>query len=224
MKYRKIFLFLALLALIISPFFLLPRILKIGKINCQSQFGPCNKNLEEKIRNISQEKKSLSETKRELTAFLESDIIVNDFSFQFKLPDKLEINIIERKPKFAVQNQNGMVALIDGNGYVITIEDSTGLPKLITSENLPNVGEKVTEEALFALELLYDLFSFYQVQTGKIDNGSLVIELSRGPKVIFPLEGSRQVLLGSLRLVLAKLNSDSQVSTIDLRFKNPVIK
>jgi len=223
-RYRKVFLFLALLALIISPFFLLPRILKIGKINCKSQFGPCSKNLEEKIRNISQEKKSLSETKKELAAFLESDIIVNDFSFQFKLPDKLEINIIERKPKFAVQNQNGMVALIDGNGYVITIEDSTGLPRLITSESLPNVGEKVTEEALFALELLYDMFSFYQVRTGKIDKSSLVIELSRGPKVIFPLEGSHQALLGSLRLVLDKLNSDSQVSTIDLRFKNPIIK
>jgi len=223
-RYRKVFLFLALLALIISPFFLLPRILKIGEINCKSQFGPCSKNLEEKMRNISQEKKNLSETKKELTAFLESDIIVNDFSFQFKLPDKLEINIIERKSKFAVQNQNGMVALIDGNGYAITIEDSTGLPRLITPESLPNVGEKVTEETLFALELLYDMFSFYQVRTGKIDKSSLVIELSRGPKVIFPLEGNRQALLGSLRLVLAKLNSDSQVSTIDLRFKNPVIK
>ncbi len=98
------------------------------------------------------------------------------------------------------------------------------ITRLITSENFPNVGEKVTEETLFALELLYDMFSFYQVQTGKIDKSSLVIELSRGPKVIFPLEGSHQVLLGSLRLVLSKLNSDSQVSTIDLRFKNPVIK
>lgn len=224
MRYSQAFLFLVLLGLTISLFFILPRILKIGEINCQSQFGPCSQSLEEKIETLSQEKKTFFETKKEATAFLNDETTVNDFSFQFKLPDKLEINVIERKPKFAVQDQSGMVALIDGDGYVIAIQDSTGLPRLITSENLANVNERVAEETLFALGLLYDLFSFYQVQAGKIDNDSLVIELPRGPRVIFPLEGNRPALLGSLKLVLAKLNSDSLVSTIDLRFKNPVIK
>jgi hypothetical protein len=77
------------------------------------------------------------------------------------------------------------------------------------------------------------MFSSYQVREGIIEDESLVIELSQGPRVIFPLEGEKEVLLGSLRLVLSKLNNDAQdskienvsgASIIDLRFKNPVIK
>jgi len=223
-KYGKIFLFLGLILLLASPFFVLPRVVKIGRIDCQSQFGPCSRTLKEKIESLSQEKKTFLETKKELTAVLGEEIIVDDFSLQFKLPDKLKINVLERKPRFAVQNQTGAIALIDGEGYSIAVEDSTALPRLIIADALPNVGERVTEKTLFALELLEDLFSLYQVETGRMGADSLVIELSGGPRVIFPLEGNRQALIGSLRIILAKLNSESGVSTIDLRFRNPVIK
>ena len=106
-------------------------------------------------------------------------------------------------------------------------------PKLIVPFSLPNLGEKVDEATLFGLETLDEAFSFYQVQTAKLTDNGLVIELPLGPKVIFPLEGERAALFGSLRLILAKLNRDTQdsrientakVREIDLRFNNPVVK
>lgn len=234
MKYVKVFIVLCISALFVSPFIVVPRVLKVNVITCQSQFGPCNRNLEVRIKRVEDRKASLYETKRELQKILSNDILVSDFSLQFKLPGRLAINLLERKPKYALKIRGtNSYALVGKEGYVIYFQDATNLPVLIVSEPPPNVGEVVSEEKLFALDLLYDMFSLYQVRTGAIENGSLVIELEQGPKVIFPLEGDREALLGSLRLILSKLNSDEQdsrienvsgVSIIDLRFKNPVVK
>jgi hypothetical protein len=57
--------------------------------------------------------------------------------------------------------------------------------------------------------------------------------LKDGNKAIFPLEGDRDVLVGAFRLIYSQLNQDAQTSkiegvktpfTIDLRYKNPVIR
>lgn len=233
-RYTKALPWLLLVLIFASPFFIWPRILTVSEINCQSQFGPCSQGLKEAIGSIAQEGKSLSETKSSLTSLLKNDILVNDFSFQFKLPSSLEVNLLERKPQFALKHENeSILALVDEEGYVIALQKSLTLPRLIISEPLPGVGERISEKNLFALELLFDMFSFYQVRVGKLGNENLVIELPQGPRVIFPLDGDRKVLLGSLRLVLGKLNSEVQdskiediagVNTIDLRFKNPIIK
>ncbi len=225
MKYLKILLRLVIVVLVISPFYIAPRIIKIGEIKCQSQFGPCNINVEASVNEVEKRNRSLYEAKRELQNILADDILVSDYSFQFKLPNTLEVNLLERKPKYAVrQKETNSFALIDSDGYVIYFQETTTLPVLIVSEAPPNVGSIVSEKNLFSLELLYNLFSSYQIRTGIVENESLVIELNQGPRVIFPLEGDREVLLGSLRLILSRLNDSGQVSTIDLRFKNPIIK
>lgn len=93
------------------------------------------------------------------------------------------------------------------------------------------MGEKVSQENLFVLNLIYSLYSSYQVGGGKIENQGLVIQLPQGITVIFPLEGDEAVLLGSLRVILDRLNEDikdsrieKEVKVIDLRFQNPVLK
>ena len=234
MGYKKVLFFLFFLAAAISPFFILPAILPIRQISCVSQFGPCNQSLKKSMEKIVAEQKSLSKTKKALKSLLANDVLVDEFHLQFKLADRLEATILERKPRFALGNEKTKIlALVDSSGYVILFQDSSSLPKLIVPFSLPNLGEKVDEATLFGLETLDEAFSFYQVQTAKLADNGLVIELPLGPKVIFPLEGERAVLFGSLRLILAKLNRDTQdsrienttkVREIDLRFNNPVVK
>lgn len=225
MKYLKVPLKFVIVALIISPFFVVSRIIKVDEIRCQSQFGPCNTNIEASLDEVEERGGSLYEVKKRLQNILADNVLVSDYSFQFKLPNTLEIDLLERKPKYAIkQKETSSFALVDSSGYVVYFQEATTLPVLIVSEAPPNVGDLVSEKNFFALELLYDLFSSYQIRTGIIENESLVIELNQVPKVIFPLEGDREVLLGSLRLILSRLNSSRQVSTIDLRFKNPIIK
>ena len=77
------------------------------------------------------------------------------------------------------------------------------------------------------------MFSTYQVQDGEIIDSNLVVEVTGGRSVIFPLQGDKEVLMGSLNLILSRLNSEDEksriegaenVEIIDLRFKNPVLK
>jgi len=233
-KFLKIFLGLSTIGLIIAALILAPKKIIISEIDCQSQFGPCNASIQSIIDRVSNQEKSYYQTKQDIQGVLSNNILIRDYTYHFQFPSTLEVNILERKPKYAIKNGGiEAYALIDEEGYVIYFQDLTGLPFLVTNETPPNAGEKISEKTHFALEVLYGAFSSYQAREGKIEEESLVIELSQGPKVIFPLEGDKEVLLGSLRLVLSKLNSDSQDSQIenvsgariiDLRFKNPVIK
>ncbi len=234
MKYVKAFFGFILIAFFVSLFFIIPKKLKIKKIVCQSQFGPCNASVLGSINKIENGEKNLNDVKKELQGILSSSALVSDYSLHFQFPNIVEVNLLERKPEYAIKAKGtDSYALIDKEGYVIYFQDLTGLPVLITTEPPPNVGEVVSDKTFFALEILRGMFSSYQVREGIIEDESLVIELSQGPKVIFPLEGEKDVLLGSLRLVLSKLNNDGQdskiekvsgASIIDLRFKNPVIK
>lgn len=234
MKYLKILFSLALIAIPIALIIVLPQKIKIKEIDCKSQFGPCNSSILASISTISNEPRTLKESKDELKNIFSDNILVRDYSLHYQFPDIIEVNILERKPKYAIKVQGlDSYALIDEEGYVLYFLGSTGLPFLIMNEAPPNAGEQVPKNTSFALELLYGAFSAYQIREGKIENNGLVIELSQGPRVIFPLEGDRDVLLGSLRIVLSKLNNPDEdskienvsgVSIIDLRYKNPVIK
>jgi cell division septal protein FtsQ len=224
-RYLKAILLFFSLVLGLGFFMALPRYMRISRISCSSQFGPCSLHVKEAMAKIEKANLSLFEAKKELKTVLSSDVLVTDFSFQFKLPKTLQVNLLERKPKFALKKRGSQAfALVDSQGVVVSYQNNSALPVLIVSDAPPNVGEVVSGKTLFALEILSDIFSLYQVKSGNLEDESLVIELKGGLRVIFPLEADRKVLLGSLRLILGRLNEESNVSTIDLRYKNPILK
>jgi hypothetical protein len=126
-----------------------------------------------------------------------------------------------------IKNNEGKSVLVDRDGLILSSGNSIlTIPTLITSENLKNVGEKTNNNQLFALKLIEGVYEMYQVNTGKMIDNSLTVELVSGIEVIFPIDGDIQVLLGSLRLVYAKIESNitGTYSQIDLRFKSPVLR
>ena len=232
MKYLKtIIVVILIIGTVFTPIILVPRILTIKEVVCSSQFGPCNQIISEGVKKA--ENKKLMDAKAELRRFLSANVLVSNYSIQLRLPDRLEVNIVTRKPRYALKSTTSeTVAIIGRDGRVIGTEKKSSLPAVEVTGTLPDVGDVVASDILFALDIVYDMYSAYSVSSGKVENESLVVEFKQGLEVTFPLEGERKVLTGSLVAILSRLNNenedfridDTKVSIIDLRFKNPVLR
>ena len=229
MRYIKVGYILIFLFLILFPLLILPRLIKISKISCFSQYGDCSKNIQEKFNQSLG--KSYWEANKEIKDSLAKNLLVKEYSLQFKLPAEVRVDIILNKPKYALKNPSQkFFYLVDKDGKVLAKENSTELPYVEVNNLNYDLNQKIKDEEIFSLEIIYDLFNFYQVKSGKIEGDSLMVNLSEGPKVIFPLSGSKDALIGALRLILSRLNEPNKdvkidsVKEIDLRFKNPVLK
>jgi hypothetical protein len=213
---------------LIASFIVVPYFLKIDNLVCRSQFGLCSLPLEQKIEPLKG--KSYREVRKNLKKLLSDDSTVDKFSYQLKLPSTVVINLIENKAEFGLKTPgSGQVALIDGEGRVIKVSDVSNLPAVSSDKPFPEIGGSVTAKELFALKLVRDLFSVYQIKEGELKNDTFTVRLPQGQTVIFPTEGDRELLMGSLSAIVSRLNGGTEdstinVSVIDLRFKNPILK
>ena len=229
MKYLKIGITLLFIIVIVLFVLLVPRMLVIKNIICINQYGSCQETLNLKLENLKG--KSLEEVKQEVSAIMRQDLFVKEYVLRYEIPDRVVINAISKKAKFVLKSiDKDKLALVDQDGLVLGLRENSTLPKVFISADYATVGEKVSKRELFALNLVSDLYYFYQVKEGDMFEDRLEIYLSDGVKVIFPLEGDRNVTLGGLKVILSGLNQDvkdsriKKVSEIDLRFKNPVLK
>lgn len=220
MKYKTTAIYLSLLLIFILPFFILPRVIKITKIECFTQYGLCRDDLTKNVNSVLG--KSLIVARKELKKILKNCAPAQKYSVRFKLPSILRTDIILEKPKFAIgKNDGSKSVLVDREGFVLEEVPETNLPRILVSGELPGVGEKIKEDKFFALNLIYGIYYLYQIKVGEINIDRLIVNFPNSVKVIFPLEGDRDTLLGSLKLVLAKVENAKE---IDLRYKNPIIR
>jgi hypothetical protein len=238
-KLRIILLALFLGMIVGVPSYFIPRKIVINNFSCENQFGPCRNQLIDKIE--EQRGKNLLVARKKVKGELANDPLVSDYSTHYKIPDKIEVSVILRKPYFGITfNDSGTVALVDEEGYVIAYKEDTSLPTLDARSVPPQVGEKVNDETFFALSLLQDMYDYYQVKNASEEEGGVVFDMGGGKKALFPLEGDRQILVASLAVILTRLNAEETGTrienvegvrstclkgcTIDLRYKNPVIR
>ena len=206
------------------------RIIPVRKVTCTNQFGKCSDNLADSLDSIKNT--NLRNSKRNVKEILSNSVLVNEYSLHFEFPDTLEASLIERKAKFALVDKAGNIASIDESGRVLTFSENENIPSVIVSGTLPNVGTSVDQENLFALKLMYDVNYLYQRRLGEITKDGLVIEFGSGPNVLFPLEGEKERLIGSLVLIMSNLDEAAykegsknwNIQTIDLRYDNPVLR
>ncbi len=222
-KIKNILIFVSVVTFI-GLFLFLPFIIKV-KAECLTQYGACP---EEIVKLVAQNNgKSLVAAKNGVKKNLKNNLLVSDFSTQFKLPNVLLVNILLKKPAFVLKNDTNQSISVDEDGRVLGSVTNTSLPTVLFSGNLKKIGEKIDADQLFALKLMRGVNDMYQINSGVITDNSLVVELPSSIKVIFPLDGDTQVLLGSLRLVYGKIEAGDQkgkFKEIDLRFKNPVLR
>lgn len=224
MNFKKLIYLSLILGVAVSALILPSRLIKINNIACVSQYGPCGGDLLSKLE--AYKNKNLSQVLKGTKRVLSSELFVSNYSIQFKLPDILRVDVILRKGKFAL-NKIGTqdFAIVDKDGTIVEIQNSSNLPTLKISDDLLKPGHQVNERLLFALDITYDMYAFYQVRIAKIVGNRLEVDIAREPTVIFPLQGDKNALLGGLALIISRLNKISEdskiegISEIDLRFK-----
>lgn len=203
--------------------------IRIKKIHCRNQYDTCSSQLSSFVKVLEGEK--LLEVQRSLGAGLRQDFQIDDYLIQYKFPNELEVDLIEKKAVYALHfsGQENM-SFVDDSGVVLSFQKETSLP-IVTNGGIPkNIGETVSDEELFALRLMRDIFLLYQIRVGEIKDGAFFVKTADKKNVIFPLKGDREVLISSINLILSRwkdLGPDfdlSSVTEIDLRFRNPVIR
>jgi hypothetical protein len=218
-KLSYLLVFLFVVALFVSPFFI-----KVT-IECESQYGKCPDEINSNLASLKT--KNLFDARQKANTYLKNNFLVSDSSIQFKLPNIMLVNVIAKKPYFAIKDSSsGKIMLIDKNGIVLAESENSGLPTIEAADSLKKIGEEVDKRNLFALNLISGINEMYQVRYGMIANDALTVDIPHGLRVIFPLEGDSEVLLGGLRLIYAKVTADylGTYSQIDMRYKNPVLK
>lgn len=220
MKYLRFGIYILLIFFLFFPILVFPRIIKVRVVECYNQYGLCSNELLVKVNAISGDSINIAE--RKITEEFKNTKLIDSYSFRFKLPSTLRIDLILKKPKYALVEKNtNQAVILDGKGLVLDKVEKTNLPYVVISDNLPNISEVVESKKIFALELIYGIYYLYQVKSGEIVNGSLEVNISEAGKVIFPLMGERDILLGSMKLILSRAGKFKE---IDLRYKNPVIR
>jgi hypothetical protein len=204
---------------------------KLTEINCTSQFGECPQVLMGKLNNFKGKKIGYAYVKAKRLLAGESGL--ESFNLFYIPFTKLKVSLVEIKPYYAIKDStSGLIELIDKNGWVVAITDNSDLSFIISNVKTDR-GLQIPEGQLFALQLLNDISRVNKIEKAELNDDSLVIELQDDLNVIFPLEGDRQVLIGSLILIYNDLKSGTdtklntlgkKIDTIDLRFKNPILK
>ncbi len=232
MKFFNKFLYLFLLAGVAIGIFLIPELIKITKVECGSQFGPCSDFISGSLEKYQQT--SLRAGKKEISNFLSKETQIENFSLRFKLPSTIVVSVLEKKARFAIADkEKGVFATIDEGGSILAIFPETNLPYVELSSKDLNVGEKISAKELTALNLQERVYSAYQVKGGQLISDYLLVNLNDGYTVLFPLGRDPEETMGALTLILSSLKGGAEASrigegvslkTIDLRFKNPVLK
>lgn len=203
--------------------------IKINNVVCITQYGLCDENLLNELNLVKG--RDLKNSKSYVENILKSDVAINDYLVQFKIPSTLDVEINLKKPKFAFFDlSNNKYYLLDKNGLIVDVVDYTNLPVVkINSLNL-EIGQELSNKNKFALDILSYLNYLYSIDEGIIEKESLKVRSNEGVNIIFPLEGDIEFLIGGLRLIFSRLNQSSEgirmndIREIDLRFKNPVMR
>lgn len=138
---------LMLLMLILSPLFI-----KV-KIECQSQYGACPADVADQLNSLNN--KNLFQVRRLAGSYLKKSFLVSDFSLQFKLPDILLVNLLIKKPEFALLDKStGNVGLIDADGKIISVTHDSNLPTVTVASEELKLGKEVSAAEFFDLKLV----------------------------------------------------------------------
>lgn len=231
LKNKNINIFKYLSILLIASFIIsiptvIKKLIKINKIECQTQYGNCDKVIDGVLNVVGNYK----DVKKMLEQRLSNDIQIKSYLIQYKIPSTIKIDLSLKKSKYAIKNQNNNYFLISSDGLVFQIASESSLPTLTTNDSNFKIGDKIADIYGFALAIIEKTSLLYPIQSAVLENNELKVMSNDRILVRFPLEGDVDVLVGSLRLIFSRLNEGDQgirmedVHEVDLRFKNPVLR
>lgn len=204
---------------------------KIGEVICESQYGYCNIQVDKHL--LSFEGNKYLSSKKEIEKYLDENSLIKESFIQFKLPNKIEIYVVERKASYAIKTSDNKYYLISSDGLIVGKSEFTSLPYITMDDVQTSVGSYIDTNQIFSLKVLRYLDFLYGVKMGVGKKDSNEYKIQEGPLVIFPISGDSDILIGALRLMIQNISKNTweyslekayNQITIDLRYKNPVIK
>lgn len=221
MRRKKIFTIILIIGLVIVISVGYSR-LTVKNIQCQSQFGPCDDEIVSALEVYKD--KVLLHSYSGLRQELNNHSKVADYSVNFLDPATIQAKVVQRRPQVAVIAEgSGEYHLYSFEGYLLEKATETQLPVV----RIKDISVITDDQMKFVIEMAYTLNQTYNVNSVLIQEGGMEFEMANAPKIIFPVQGDIDVLLGSLTFVLSQLNSqlgDFRMESVDFRFKNPVIR
>ncbi len=218
------FLIFGVVALIVTIF--LKKFLIVKKIRCVSEVG-CSIPLIQKLQKA--QNLPLFQSKSMVLDILKNEVTVKNYVVRISPPDSLEVYTIERKESAAL-SANGKFVYVDDEDIVIKFSDKKDNVPLINLYDGKNykfkIGDKLPENLLFASALAKDISSYYGVGEITLEKTDIFANFPN-LKIFFPTKDDEDLLIGKLKFVLSWLNNSSlpsKMKTLDLRFKNPVIR
>ena len=194
----KLFLFLLFFGILAVVFIFTPKFYPINKIVCTSQYGPCPANIEKALSDLVPGK--YYQIKKEVGKILGNEFDIKEYSLSFKLPDKIELSILQKKAKFALKDSGQKIHIFTEEFDYISEEKTTHLPMLVV-QNTISEKYKLNDEEKFALNLLYKLYENDKIKILYLMSDRLETYIDNNIKLIFPLTGDLNYLLGSLTIV-----------------------
>lgn len=202
------------------------RFFDITNFTCKSQYGPCTAEEISSLEKFKGGNMVMFNTKPVVDK-LKHDFMNRKVVVQKVFPNTIIVTLEKRKAvvAFATLSGDGYF-LLDRDGVVVEFVKTTNLP-YISAPELPGlvVGHEAEDKFRRAASITYLVFRSQGVKQVKLENSTIVAQLQSGLRVIFPLEGDPQVLMGALQLILARSRMmDKLPKEIDLRYSKPVLR
>ena len=227
---RKCFLiFLIYLLVIFLPIFLF----RFERIECISKLrATCSSNMLDFLSHLSGKR------------FFDISFAVRKSDFLSDVAKyRLDFLILSREVRFLLEENNVFVAIASASDSFWMVDTSGRLVEKVN--NRPDVlvvevesfnyqiNEKVPDDLLLSLWELNYLRTLYGVEKGIVFTDRIEVLVKDGPTLILPREKDYKKVLGRARFLLdslaadfGKFKLDKSITyiTIDLRYKNPVLR
>lgn len=215
--------------LILLPLFLF----KFGKVECFNVVGPsCSPEVSSMI--YSFVGKSFFDVYAGVSDLSSLPLVSNYDVVFFPLKKRIEFRVEEKKILLGVEVPDGSFFLVGEDGSLIKKTSQPPNTALVKVESFNyRVSDKVPDDLFSSFQMVSYLYNFYNLEKGVIFSDRIEIYIKNGPILILPREKDHEVVLGRARFLLDSLLADPQrfkldksvtYITIDLRYKNPVLK
>lgn len=203
--------------------------LKVKSVSCKTQYGHCDLNDEKVLSKIQGQNLFFADIGNLKTELAQNFRNRNIF-IQRVFPNRVSVFLEKRKSQVAFKladSQTPGFFVVDEDGVVLGKVADTPLPTITLNSQGDTlvVGERLTERAKNAANLVYTTFRSQGKADGLLEDGFISVSIANDITVYYPLDGDPSVLVGALQLILNRSKIDNQLpKSIDLRYSNPVLR
>lgn len=138
---------------------------------------------------------------------IEENAYIEDVKIKRKLPNKIQIEVIEREPRFSIQILNSY-GYISSQGYILEINNNESALPVITGINTQEenrkVGHRLVEEDLYKLEEILKIMN--TAKENNLDTKVTSIDISQKNEYIMTMQDEKKTIyLGDISNLSAKM-------------------